>query len=147
MTTDGEHDARSVEIRRVTDLEAVKAAGALFDQPVDPRAAERFLAAADHHLLLAYDGTTPVGMVTGVELTHPDKGTEMFLYELGVHLDHRGRGIGRSLVGRLRDLARERGCRGMWVLTDADNEAARATYRRAGGSRQDDQVMFEWGPW
>ncbi len=34
-------------------------------------------------------------MVSGVELTHPDKGTEMFLYELGVAERFRGRGIGR----------------------------------------------------
>jgi hypothetical protein len=33
---------------------------------------------------VAYDGERPVGMVTGVETTHPDKGTEMFLYELAV---------------------------------------------------------------
>jgi ribosomal protein S18 acetylase RimI-like enzyme len=133
-----------VEIRRITDLDAMNAAEGLFDQPVDQRAAKRFLASEGHHLLLAYEGTQPVGMVTGVEMTHPDKGTEMFLYELGVHPDNRGRGIGRRLVRELADLARERGCRGMWVLTEPDNEAAQATYRGAGGARQDDQVMFEW---
>ena len=83
-------------------------------------------------------------MITGVEMTHPDKGTEMFVYELGVHPDHRGRGTGRRLVRELADLARARGCRGMWVLTEPDNEAAHATYRGSGGERQDDQVMFEW---
>jgi ribosomal protein S18 acetylase RimI-like enzyme len=147
VITDGEHDAASVEIRRVTDLEAVKAADALFDKPVDQRAAERFLASEGHHLLLAYVATKPVGMITGVEMTHPDKGTEMFLYELGVHPDHRGLGIGRRLVRQLGDLARNRGCRGMWVLTEPDNEAAQATYRGSGGARQDDQVMFEWRSW
>jgi ribosomal protein S18 acetylase RimI-like enzyme len=45
-------------------------------------------------------------MVTGVEMTHPDKGTEMFLYELGVADEHQGRGIGRALVSALADLAR-----------------------------------------
>ena len=38
------------------------------------------------------DGELPVGMVTGVETTHPDKGTEMFLYELSVDVGpHRRR--------------------------------------------------------
>jgi ribosomal protein S18 acetylase RimI-like enzyme len=83
-------------------------------------------------------------MVSGVELTHPDKGTEMFLYELAVDEAHRRRGIGTALVEELAALARVHGCYGMWVLTDRDNPAALATYRRAGASADSDQVMFEW---
>jgi ribosomal protein S18 acetylase RimI-like enzyme len=82
--------------------------------------------------------------VTGVELTHPDKGTELFLYELGVDEGYRRRGIGRALVSALADLAVERGCYGMWVLTDADNEAALGTYRGAGGSQESPNVMLSW---
>jgi len=77
-------------------------------------------------------------------MTLPDNGTEMFLYELGVEEGYRRRGIGRALVESLRELARERGCSGMWVLTDADNEAALATYRAAGSGAPSPQVMLEW---
>jgi hypothetical protein len=74
------------EIRRLGpgDDALVVAAGHLFDGPARPDATARFLAEPGHHLLVAYDGERPVGMVTGVETTHPDKGTEMFLYELAV---------------------------------------------------------------
>ena len=41
-----------------------------------------------------------MGFVSGVEVTHPDKGTEMFLYELAVDEPFRRRGIGRALVER-----------------------------------------------
>ena len=68
-------------------------------------------------------------------MTHPDKGTEMFLYELGVDESARRQGVGRTLVQALAALAREQGCYDMWVLADADNEAAQATYTRAGGAR------------
>jgi ribosomal protein S18 acetylase RimI-like enzyme len=37
----------------------------------------------------------------GVEMTHPDKGTEMFLYELSVAESHRNRGIGSALLAAL----------------------------------------------
>ncbi len=116
----------------------------LFDGPSRADATERFLRETGHHLLVAYDGDIPVGFVTGVETTHPDKGTEMFLYELSVAEAHRRRGIGRLLVEHLADLARSRGCYGMWVLTDADNRAAIATYSAAAGKLEGEHVMLGW---
>ncbi|MFB8269382.1 GNAT family N-acetyltransferase [Streptomyces sp. NPDC055955] len=65
-----------------------------------------------------------------METIHPDKGVEMFLYELSVAEAYRRRGIGRSLVEAP---ARERGCHGMWGGVDTDNAPALATYRGAGG--------------
>jgi ribosomal protein S18 acetylase RimI-like enzyme len=105
-----------VEIRRLGpgDEDAVRAAGRLFDAAPRADATRRFLASRDHHLLVAYDmAGTPVGFVSGVETTHPDKGTEMFLYELGVDGPVRRRGIGTALVRALAALARQRGCHGM----------------------------------
>lgn len=133
-----------MEIRRITQVAAVEAAGHLFDAPPRRGAAERFLADERHHLLIAYVDDIPAGMVTGVEMTHPDKGTEMFLYELGVDESFRGRGVGRALVSALADLAHERDCYGMWVITDEDNGAALATYKRAGGIPEDKQVVLVW---
>lgn len=126
------------------DVDAVVAASPLFDRPPDRGHAAKFLRASDHFLFVAYAGAEPVGFVSGVETTHPDKGTEMFLYELAVAESHRGQGIGSALVLALRDLAVERGCHGMWVLTDADNEAAVATYKATGPSERSTQVMFGW---
>ncbi len=86
-----------------------------------------------------------MGFVSSVEVTHPDKGTEMFLYELGVAEAHRRRGIGTSLVERLAGIARARSCYGMWVPTDQTNAAALTTYEHAGANRDGDpQVMLSW---
>jgi ribosomal protein S18 acetylase RimI-like enzyme len=136
-----------IEIRHLGagDEEAVLAARALFDQAPDRDATLRFFAERGHHLLLAYDRAgEPVGFVSGVETTHPDKGTEMFLYELGVDAPARRQGVGRSLVEALAALAEERGCYGMWVVVDTDNVAALRTYERAGAQTSSPQVMFEW---
>jgi ribosomal protein S18 acetylase RimI-like enzyme len=127
------------------DDAAVVEAEHLFDGQVEVAAGARFLADSNHHLLVAYDrDERPVGFVSGVELTHPDKGTEMFLYELGVDEAARRRGVGRALVEALAARARERGCYGMFVLTDDDNAAALATYRSAGAGNASPQVMLDW---
>lgn len=68
----------------------------------------------------------------------------MILYELGVAEDARGRSLGTALAEALAALARERGCRGMWVLTDVDNAAGLATYRKAGATIEKQQVLLEW---
>lgn len=138
--------APSVEIRRVaTDDEAlVRRSAALFDRPLIAAATSAFLAAGGHHLLIALVGGEPAGFVSGVETIHPDKGTEMLLYELGVGEPFRRRGIGVALVEALVALARARGCYGMWVLTAPDNEAALSTYRRAGARATPDTLMLEW---
>ncbi len=107
----------------------------LFDHAPTEVWTTRFLSTEGHHLLVAVDDhDDPMGFVSGVETTHPDKGTEMFLYELGVGEAHRRKGVATALVEALKDLARERGNYGMWVLCDEDNEAAVKTYRK--GRRQ-----------
>jgi ribosomal protein S18 acetylase RimI-like enzyme len=137
---------RWVEIRSLGpgDEAQVVAASHLFDGAANEAATRRFLAEAGRHLLIAYVDGHPAGFVSGVEMTHPDKGTEMFLYELGVEEGFRRRGLGRGLVERLRELARERGCYGMWVLTDDNNRAALATYEGSGASPERGQVVLVW---
>lgn len=127
------------------DAAKVMAAGDLFDHPPDAKATARFLAESGHHLFIAYDGDRPMGFVSGIETVHPDKGTEMFLYELGVAEPYRRRGVGRALVERLAQMARDLGCYGMWVATDDANEAALATYQRTGAKRDDKPaVILTW---
>jgi [ribosomal protein S18]-alanine N-acetyltransferase len=127
------------------DTPKVMAATDLFDHAPDAKATARFLVEPGHHLLIAYEGDRPIGFVSGVETVHPDKGTEMFLYELGVAESHRGRGVGRALVERLAEMGRELGCYGMWVATDDANTAALATYERAGAKRDDKPaVILTW---
>lgn len=126
------------------DTDKVIAAGDLFDDEPKTEAVERFLAQRNHHLLVAYEDGVAAGFVSGIEMTHPDKGSEMFLYELGVAEPYRRRGIGRSLVKSLAEIAGSTGCYGMWVLTDASNLAATATYGSAGASAREETVLFSW---
>jgi len=127
-----------------SDTAIVADASHLFDGPAHDGATKRFLSEPGHHLLIAYEGDQPAGFISGVEMTHPDKGTEMFVYELGVDEPFRKMGIGLALIERLKSIAVERGCFGMWVLTDEGNIAALATYQSAGGKSESGQVVLEW---
>ena len=132
-------------IERIMDPAAVHAAADLFDEPPRAAATERFLAAPGHHLLLAYDDCgRAVGMISGVEMTHPDKGTEMFIYELGVAPAFRLQGVATRLIAELATIARRNGCYGMWVATETDNRAALATYRRAGSAEETTCTLLNW---
>jgi ribosomal protein S18 acetylase RimI-like enzyme len=122
---------------------SVREAAHLFDHEVDESAVRAFLEDDRHHLLVAYVEERPAGFVSAVELLHPDKPKpEAFLYELGVDSEFRRMGVATALLDELTRLCRERGCGEMFVLTDEANEAALATYAKAGGRREADQVMF-----
>lgn len=135
-----------MEIRQLSGSDAglVLDAAGLFDE--EPRTAltEDFLSDDAHHCLVAMVEERVVGFVTGVAIRHPDKDTEMLLYELGVDAGFRGRGIGRALTEALRDLASGLGMRGMWVVTESDNQAALRTYRSAGSDVEEPAVVLEW---
>ena len=133
-------------IDRLGELDEARVAAAshLFDEDVRSAATGSFLSLDGHHLLFASIDGVDVGFVSGVETTHPDKGTEMFLYELGVDEAHRRKGVGRALVEALARLARARGCRGMWVATEPGNKPAIATYRSAGATPPEASVTLDW---
>ncbi|WP_434589645.1 GNAT family N-acetyltransferase [Streptomyces sp. A5-4] len=135
---------RATRIRRATTVAELTAAEHLFDGPARPEWAERFLAAPGHLMLVAYVDGAPAGMVSGIEMHHPDKGTEMCLYELSVAEAYRRRGVGRALTQALASYARELGCYDMWVGVDLDNDAALATYRSARAADDGEFAMLTW---
>jgi aminoglycoside 6'-N-acetyltransferase I len=115
----------------------------LFDAPIDAVQAAAFLADPLHEIMLAYDGDLAVGMVTGTVVFHPDKPPSMFVNEVGTRDGWQRRGIALALMERFFDLARARGCKGIWLGTEPDNEAALGLYRRLGG-QEITFVGFGW---
>jgi ribosomal protein S18 acetylase RimI-like enzyme len=136
-----------MEFRLATPPDAAALANSaadVFDDPVDPALTAEFLGDPRHHLAIAIDDGRIVGMASGVHYVHPDKASELWVNEVGVAPEYRGRGIGRRVLAVLLDHGRALGCGEAWLLTDDDNTAARRMYAAAGGRETPPQIMIEF---
>src|SRR5205085_1934029 len=67
----------------------------------------------------------------------------LLVYEIGVRKDARRRGVGRTLMQRLAELAGERGVRDAFLLTNESNAGAMAFYQAIGCVRPNaDDVLW-----
>lgn len=136
-----------VTVRRLEagDAKEILRFAEAFDHPIDLVATERFLSDARHHLFVGYLEGEPAGFLSAVELFHPDRSRpELFLNEIAVVERCRRRGVARALIGYLLALVEELGCRGFYVLTEPDNEPAKALYASTGGQLQEPQSVMFW---
>lgn len=136
----------SIEIRPLgpgDDRILERVADGVFDHAVDPRLAAEFLADPRHHLIVAIDEGTVVGMVTAVDYVHPDKPRQLWINEIGVAPTHQRRGIARGLLDAMLAHGRATGCTEAWLGTEETNEAANALYRAAGGDAES-FVLYSW---
>ena len=108
----------------------------VFDFEIDDKYRAEFLADSRHHLAVALAGDWVVGMASALHYVHPDKPNELWINEVGVAPAYQRRGIGKQLLRKLFDLARELDCREAWVLTEKENSAARGLYAAVGGSEE-----------
>ena len=115
----------------------------VFDNDIRPDMAQRFLESPSHYIAVAIDNGTVVGMATANEYLHPDKPVQIWVAEMGVATTHRRQGIGKQLLTRILDMARDMGFGEIWLGTEDDNVPARALYRSAGGE-EEPFVMYSW---
>lgn len=135
-----------ISVRLATEAEADllgQVAPDVFDHPIDPRWAADFLTDPRHHLAVALDEGVVVGMASAVHYVHPDKAPELWINEAGVAPTHQRKGLATRMLQILLDHAISLGCTAAWVLTEPDNEPARALYSRLGG-RPEDTVLYEF---
>jgi aminoglycoside 6'-N-acetyltransferase I len=116
----------------------------VFDDPIVESSAQEFLNDLRHRLVVALDDEIVVGFVSAVIYVHPDKpAPELWVNEVGVAPTHQGLGIGKRLMQKTLEVAKEAGCTEAWVLTGRDNSAAMALCKSTGGiEAEKDAVMF-----
>ncbi len=106
----------------------------LFDNAPDPEQSRAFLVDPRSEIVLAFDGPLAVSFASGTILLHPDKPPAMFINEIATRDSHRRRGLAFAVTERLIAIARDRGCKGIWLGTEAENQEAQALYRKLGGA-------------
>lgn len=115
-----------------------------FQSDVDPARAWAFLATRVNELVVALDQGEVVGFASGTTMLRPDKPTAFFVDEVSIHPDLEKQGVEKRLMGRLTELALDRGCEKIWLMVDSQNKAARALYASLDGSERNGFVMYEW---
>jgi GNAT superfamily N-acetyltransferase len=104
------------------------------DPAAQLRGLRRILAdPAQGQLLLARDGEEVLGMISLLWSTSTALGAPVaWLEDLVVAPGRRGQGLGRALAIAAVELCRERGLGRITLLTDSDNDRARALYASMG---------------
>jgi len=136
-----------MKIERIStvDREFMQQINLLFDDKKwDEVEGKKFLENDDNALFVAIEDKTPVGFLTAHRLQRFDsRKAEVLLYEIGVHEDHRRKGIGKALIEAVKQWAKEVGADEVWVLTEKDNIPAMKMYQSAGGVEESPgTIMF-----
>jgi GNAT superfamily N-acetyltransferase len=94
-------------------------------------------------VLLAFENATPVGFAVFFHNFSTWLGRSgLYLEDLFVEPEHRGKGFGRALLVDLAKIARDRGCGRMeWAVLDW-NEPAIQFYRTLGAKSMDEWTVF-----
>lgn len=80
---------------------------------------------ADQQTRIAWDGPAPVGAAT-FHIAGPD--CEL----LSLNATRQGSGVGSALLRAIEEIARDAGCRRVWLITSNDNLDALRFYQRKG---------------
>ena len=116
----------------------------VFDNPVDSEQLAKFLASDGHELVFATSGKTIIGFASGSILLHPDKAPAFFVNEVDVAPAYQRQGVATALCKMLIGVARDRGCKGIWLATEEDNVAARALFRELDARETGAVVVYDW---
>ena len=62
--------------------------------------------------------------------------------EVGVSPSHQNRGVGKTLMHALLEVARDAGCSEAWVLTERNNQPAMKLYQSSGGEQEQEEIVM-----
>lgn len=131
----------------VDDTQAIKDIVEIFrNQTIDNERAEKFL--RDEHVLVyaAFDDTVVCGYVLCYRLPRMDLGNDMFqIYHCFVRDEYKRRHIATNLLTMALDYAKEHNLHYAFLITQNDNEPAKALYSSLGGyNHPKNKELYYW---
>lgn len=100
----------------------------VFDENINFDYLAKYVTEENHIMLVALHEEVVIGQVISVIHRHPDKPTELYVDDLGVSPKFQRQGVATLMLKELLLIARERGCKEIWVATEPDNEQAKGFY-------------------
>ena len=99
----------------------------------------------DFHVIVALQNETIIGGLVGYELAkYKEETTVMFLYEIGVRLSFRRKGIATKMIDCLKEICGEKAVSKVFVVTERDNKPAKKLYEATDGIEDQNVICFNY---
>jgi len=115
----------------------------VFDAEINAQRLATYLESPGHLMILAVCGEEVVGQIAAYVHQHPDQAPDLYIDNLGVAPPFQRRGVARRLVDEILAWGKTMECHQAWVVTDTENDAARALYEGRGAVAEP-IVMFSY---
>ena len=115
----------------------------VFDEEINAQRLATYLESPGHLMIIAVCGKQVIGQVAAYVHRHPDQASDVYIDNLGVAPPFQRRGVARRLVDEVLAWGKTLECRQAWIVTDAENNAARALYESRGATAEP-IVMFSY---
>ena len=98
---------------------------------------------SDVRIALAFEGSEAVALATfSIMYPVPNQGAQLYMKELFVDAEHRGKGAGKGLMKFLAEYGLEHGCSRLDWTSDTTNPEAMAFYQVIGAKPSDTKVYY-----
>ena len=115
----------------------------VFDEEINAERLATYLESPGHLMIIAVCGKQVIGQIAAYVHGHPDRASDVYIDNLGVAPPFQRRGVARRLVDEVLAWGKTLECREAWIVTDTDNNAARALYEGRGAAAEP-IVMFSY---
>ncbi|MGO6846624.1 GNAT family N-acetyltransferase [Rhizobium ruizarguesonis] len=115
----------------------------VFDQEINAQRLATYLKSSGHLMIIAVCEKQVIGQIAAYVHSHPDRASDVYIDHLGVAPPFQRRGVARRLLDEVLAWGKTLDCDQAWIVTDTENNAARALYEGRGAAAEP-IVMFSY---
>ncbi|RWX19449.1 GNAT family N-acetyltransferase [Rhizobium hidalgonense] len=115
----------------------------VFDQQINAERLATYLTSSGHLMIIAVCEKQVIGQIAAYVHNHPDRASDVYIDNLGVAPPFQRRGVARRLLDEALAWGKMLNCDQAWIVTDTENNAARALYEGRGAAAEP-VVMFSY---